>query len=191
PGAGWVGLDATSGLFCGEGHIPLACTPEPESAAAVNGSYSWEGTSGDDKVKETFEVTMSVTRLREEPRGTKPYTDEDWGSIDALGEKVDQALRTGDVRLTMGGEPTFVSIDDPDGDEWNTAAVGPNKARLADALSRRLMRRFAPGGVLHHGQGKWYPGESLPRWAIGCYWRPDGIPVWSDPSLLSQDLPDG
>jgi uncharacterized protein (DUF2126 family)/transglutaminase-like putative cysteine protease len=187
PGAGWVGLDATSGLFCGEGHIPLACTPEPESAAAVSGAFSWEPLSDGDQVKETFDVTMSVSRLREEPRITKPYSDEDWTRVDALGEKVDQALRAGDVRLTMGGEPTFVSIDDPDGDEWNTAAVGPNKLRLADALVRRLMRRFAPGAVLHHGQGKWYPGESLPRWAIGCYWRADGVPVWSDPALLSQD----
>jgi uncharacterized protein (DUF2126 family) len=191
PGAGWVGLDATSGLFCGEGHIPLACTPEPESAAAINGAYTWESTSDDEKVKETFDVSMSVTRLREEPRVTKPYTDEDWVRVDALGARIDEVLKAADVRLTMGGEPTFVSIDDPDGEEWNTAAVGPKKLRIADALSRRLLRRFAPGGVLHHGQGKWYPGESLPRWAIGCYWRPDGVPVWSDPSLLSPDRGEG
>ena len=190
PGAGWVGLDATSGLFSGEGHIPLACTPDPESAAPITGAYTWDPTSEGDRVVESFDVSMSVRRLREEPRVTKPYTDEDWARIDALGELVDEELRASDVRLSMGGEPTFVSTDDPDGAEWNIAAVGPEKARLADALARRLMRRFAPGGVLHHGQGKWYPGESLPRWAIGCYWRADGIPVWRDPALLATD-PEG
>ena len=190
PGAGWVGLDATSGLFSGEGHIPLACTPDPESAAPVTGAYTWNPTSKDDRVKESFDVAMSVRRLREEPRVTKPYSDEDWARIDALGELVDERLRASDVRLSMGGEPTFVSTDDPDGAEWNIAAVGPNKARMADALARRLLLRFASGGVLHHGQGKWYPGESLPRWSVGCYWRRDGVPVWRDPSLLAADSGD-
>ncbi|MES1171848.1 MAG: transglutaminase family protein [Bacteroidota bacterium] len=190
PGAGWVGLDATSGLFSGEGHIPLACTPDPESAAPVSGSYAWDPSSEEDRVKESFDVSMSVRRLREEPRVTKPYTDEDWARIDDLGQRVDARLRADDVRLSMGGEPTFVSIDDPDGAEWNIAAVGTNKSRLADALARRLLKRFAPGGVLHHGQGKWYPGESLPRWAIGCHWRTDGVPIWRDPELLVSDSAD-
>jgi len=188
PGAGWVGMDATSGLFSGEGHIPLACTPDPEAAAPVSGAFTFTPTSDDDRVKETFEVVMSVHRLREEPKVTKPYTDEEWARVDALGEAVDAQLRAADVRLSMGGEPTFVSIDDPDGAEWNTEAMGVNKSRLADTLARRMMKRFAPGGVLHHGQGKWYPGEPLPRWAIGCYWRPDGVPVWRDPSLLLADV---
>ncbi len=187
PGAGWVGLDATSGLFCGEGHIPLACTPDPETAAPITGAYTWNAKSEKDRVVESFDVAMSVRRLREEPRVTKPYTEEEWARIDALGEAVDAELREADVRLSMGGEPTFVSTDDPDAPEWNIAAVGPTKAKLADALARRLLRRFAPGGVLHHGQGKWYPGESLPRWAIGCYWRRDGVPIWRDPARLAAD----
>jgi uncharacterized protein (DUF2126 family)/transglutaminase-like putative cysteine protease len=190
PGAGWVGLDPTSGLFSGEGHIPLACTPDPESAAPVTGSFLWSPVSEGDQVKEIFDVSMSVQRLREEPRVTKPYTDEDWAHINALGDIVDDRLRAHDVRLSMGGEPTFVSIDDPDGPEWNTTAMSPAKRSLADALTRRLMRRFSPGGILHHGQGKWYPGESLPRWSIGCYWRPDGVPVWKDPLLLAADVMD-
>ncbi len=190
PGAGWVGMDATSGLFSGEGHIPLACTPDPESAAPVSGAFTWDAAAEGDRVVESFDVSMSVHRLREEPRVTKPYTEEEWERINALGDLVDERLRASDVRLSMGGEPTFVSIDDPDGEEWNTAAVGKNKSRLADTLARKLLRRFAPGGVLHHGQGKWYPGESLPRWAIGCYWRPDGVPVWRDPALLVADADD-
>jgi uncharacterized protein (DUF2126 family)/transglutaminase-like putative cysteine protease len=189
PGAGWVGLDATSGLFAGEGHIPLACTPEPGSAAPVSGSFGWVPRFEGEKVNEAFDVAMSVRRVREEPRITKPYTEEEWARIDALGAAVDHRLNLNDVRLSMGGEPTFVSIDDPDGPEWNTAALGAGKYRLADELVRRLMRRFGPGGVLHHGQGKWYPGEPLPRWAIGLYWRRDGQPMWRDPGLLASDNP--
>src|SRR5262245_19462861 len=179
PGAGWIGLDPTSGLFAGEGHIPLACTPDPISAAPVTG-FS-------DPCEVDFQFQMEVKRIYEDPRVTKPYTEEQWRVIEALGRKIDEDLVAGDVRLTMGGEPTFVSIDDMDGAEWNTAALGDNKRKLANALFHRLKERFAPGGVLHYGQGKWYPGESLPRWALYCFWRQDGTPVWREPALLADE----
>jgi len=179
PGAGWLGLDPTSGLFAGEGHIPLACTPDPASAAPVR------GTSEPAAVE--FRYSNRVDRIREDPRGTKPYTEKQWAAIDSAGSALDRELQALDVRLTMGGEPTFVFIDDMDGAEWNTAALGTTKRRLAGQLVQRLRQRFAPGGALHHGQGKWYPGEELPRWALSCLWRADGKPVWRDPALVADE----
>jgi uncharacterized protein (DUF2126 family)/transglutaminase-like putative cysteine protease len=172
PGAGWIGLDPTSGLLAGEGHIPLAAVPQPQSAAAISGAVSPAGVE--------FDFSMSVTRIHEDPRVTKPYADDVWQRIESLGHEVDGRLAAGDVRLTMGGEPTFVSIDDMEGAEWNTAAVGPMKRGRGDALIRLLRKRFGAGGLLHYGQGKWYPGESLPRWSFTLMWRTDGEPIWLD-----------
>lgn len=177
PGAGWVGLDPTSGLFCGEGHLPLACTPNPQTAAPIHGAV--------EKSEVEFDFSMSLTRVREDPRVTKPYDEATWQQIDKLGEVVDQRLQEDDVRLTMGGEPTFVSIDDMEGPEWTSEAVGPRKMQMSVDLVCRLRDRFAPQGLLHFGQGKWYPGESLPRWAYTCLWRTDGEPLWSNPQLLA------
>ena len=177
PGAGWIGLDATSGLLAGEGHVPLACAPDPTSAAPITGAV--------DKAEVEFEFEMHLARVHESARVTKPYSDEEWAEIEALGHLVDKDLVAHDVRLTMGGEPTFVSIDDYDGAEWNSVALGPMKGVLADELLRRLQTRFAPGAFLHHGQGKWYPGEQLPRWCYACYWRKDGVPLWDDITLFA------
>ena len=179
PGAGWVGLDPTSGLLAGEGHIPVACTPEPSSAAPVSGAV--------DECEVTFEHHMSVARIHESPRVTQPYTAVQWAAINDLGKAVDQHLKLHDVRLTMGGEPTFVAVGDRDAPEWNTDALGPSKRGLASELVLRLRERYGQGGFLHFGQGKWYPGEQLPRWALSIAWRADGQPCWADPSLFADE----
>jgi uncharacterized protein (DUF2126 family)/transglutaminase-like putative cysteine protease len=177
PGAGWIGLDPTSGLFAAEGHIPLACAANPASAAPVTGTT--------DYCETVFEFSNTVTRLHETPRVTKPYHESQWQRIDAFGEKVEEQLQEQDVRLTMGGEPTFVSVDDMESAEWNTKADGPLKQKLSYDLLLRLKNVFSQGALLHFGQGKWYPGEPLPRWQYSCYWRKDGQPCWQNPDLLA------
>ena len=177
PGAGWIGLDATSGLLTGEGHIPLAASPEPQSAAAISGMAETADTE--------FGFEMTVRRISETPRVTRPYTDLQWQGILSSGARVDRSLLAGDVRLTLGGEPTFVAATDQDAAEWNTDALGPTKRGYAGKLIRRLAKLWAPGAALQYAQGKQYPGEPLPRWALHSHWRADGEKVWLDPGLLA------
>jgi uncharacterized protein (DUF2126 family)/transglutaminase-like putative cysteine protease len=180
PGAGWIGLDPTSGLFAGEGHIPLACTPDFASAAPVVGAS--------DKCETVFSFSNTVTRIHEDPRVTKPYTPEQWSVINATGLKVDEDLEAGDVRMTMGGEPTFVSIDDMEAEEWNTTADGKQKRILSHELIFRLREKFGSDGMIHYGQGKWYPGEPLPRWQYGLFWRKDNYPIWKNIKLIAREI---
>ncbi|MBG9387544.1 DUF2126 domain-containing protein [Caenimonas aquaedulcis] len=179
PGAGWIGLDPTSGLLAGEGHIPLACTPQPSGAAPIEGLV--------DDAEVEFSHHMQVTRIHESPRVTKPYTEDQWSRVLALGESVDRQLQAGDVRLTMGGEPTFVAVSDRDAPEWNTDALGPTKRGFATELVQKLRDEYGRGGFLHFGQGKWYPGEQLPRWALSIYWRADGQAAWKNPDLFADE----
>lgn len=179
PGAGWVGLDPTSGLMAGEGHIPLACTPFPSNAAPIEGSI--------ESCEVEFHHEMEIQRIYESPRVTKPYRNDQWQKILLLGENVDQKLIQGDIRLTMGGEPTFVAIDDNDSPEWNTAALGPKKLQYASVLTDKLFSKYGQGGFLHRGQGKWYPGEQLPRWALSIFWLENGESIWQHPELFAQE----
>ncbi|NRA42503.1 MAG: transglutaminase family protein [Pseudomonadales bacterium] len=178
PGAGWIGLDPTSGLFASEGHIPLACSAEPQSAAPIEGAL--------EDCEVSFDFSNEVTRFREDPRVTYPYSDDQWHQVLQLGESIDQRLVSEDVRLTMGGEPTFVSIDDMESAQWNTAALGSEKSMLAKQLILKLRQHFAPNGLLHYGQGKWYPGEPLPRWAMSLFWRKDGVALWQHTEYLAK-----
>lgn len=179
PGAGWIGFDPTSGLLAGEGHIPLACSADPSSAAPIEGVL--------DECEVSFEHEMSVSRVLESPRTSKPYSEEQWEAIKSLGYQVDEVLQANDVRLTMGGEPTFVADRDRGAQEWNTQALGPTKRKYGMALMNRMRKFYGQGGVLHCGQGKWYPGEQLPRWAMSYVWRKDGQAIWNTPELLAND----
>jgi len=177
PGAGWVGMDPTSGLLVAEGHIPLVCTPGAAQAAPV------EGTAEPAKVD--FSYSITVARMNESKAAADSISDEDWLRIRQVAHSVDASLEEQDVRLTMGGEPTYVGIDEPESPQWNIDALGPIKRSRGLALIQALRKRIAPGGLLHYGQGKWYPGEPLPRWALSCYWRLDGVPVWEDIQLIA------
>ncbi|MDP9052328.1 MAG: transglutaminase family protein, partial [Acidobacteriota bacterium] len=179
PGAGWIGLDSTSGLFAGEGHIPLMCTPTASKAAPIWGTV--------EPANSEFLYSMTVRRLNDVPRLKRPLSDEDWAGVEELAQKVDADLAAEDVRLTMGGEPTFVGLDDAESPQWNIDAPGPEKRARGLALIQRLRERVAPGGMLLYGQGKWYPGEALPRWALSCYWRADGVPVWEKRELIADE----
>jgi uncharacterized protein (DUF2126 family)/transglutaminase-like putative cysteine protease len=182
PGAGWIGLDPTSGLFAGEGHIPLSATPHPASSAPITGATGIAET--------TLDFSNTVTRVHEDPRVTLPYTDAAWNAIVDLGSRIDKRLAEGDVRLTVGGEPTFVSIDNQVDPEWTTDADGPHKRQRASALAARCKTVWAPQGLIQRNQGKWYPGEPLPRWQIGLFWRADGKPLWRDGALLADPWPE-
>jgi uncharacterized protein (DUF2126 family)/transglutaminase-like putative cysteine protease len=179
PGAGWIGMDPTSGLFAGEGHIPLVCTPNASRAAPIEGTV--------EKAKVDFDFSISIRRLNDLPRVSKPFAENDWVQVQQVARQIDADLAAQNVRLTMGGEPTFVGIDDPESPQWNIDALGPMKRTLGLILIRCLREKMAPGAVLHFGQGKWYPGEPLPRWALSCAWRLDGVPVWVNIDLIARE----
>lgn len=179
PGAGWIGFDATSGLLTAEGHIPLACAREPSEAAPVSGSV--------EPCKVDFSYEMTARRVGQTARTRQPFSEDDWAAVERVANKVDRDLESGDARLTMGGEPTFVGIDEPDSPQWNGDALGPLKRNRAVTFIRRIQERIAPGALLHFGQGKWYPGEALPRWKLGCHWRIDGVALWERGDLIAEE----
>ncbi len=179
PGAGWIGLDPTSGLLAAEGHIPLVCTPSARQAAPIGGTAELPSIE--------FLYSMTVARLDDLRGPSNPFSEQEWSSVRQVAHKVDEELKAHDVRLTMGGEPTYVSIDEPESPQWNLEPLGDMKRRRGLALIQSLAARMASGALLHYGQGKWYPGEPLPRWALSCYWRADGVPVWQDPSLIAKE----
>ncbi len=183
PGAGWIGLDSTSGMLTAEGHIPLVCTPTASQAAPIAGTV--------EPAEVKFSHTMSVARLNEAAQVSRPFTEEVWREVRETAHIVDGVLQAQNVRLTMGGEPTFVGLDEPDSLQWSLEALGSLKRTRGLSLIRDLRRRTAPGGLLHFGQGKWYPGEVLPRWAFHCISRKDGVAVWENVNLIAPDMTNG
>jgi uncharacterized protein (DUF2126 family)/transglutaminase-like putative cysteine protease len=179
PGAGWIGMDPTSGLFAGEGHIPLVCTPNASKAAPIEGTVELANVD--------FGYSMSIRRLNDAPRPSKPFTEEAWLQVEQVAHHVDAHLEAQNVRLTMGGEPTFVGVDEPESPQWNIDALGPMKRARGLALIQCLREKVAPGAVLHYGQGKWCPGEPLPRWALSCFWRLDRVPIWENIDLIARE----
>ncbi len=171
PGGGWIGLDATSGLLCGEGHIPLCGAATPALASPL------EGASDTPALDVSF--SMVVGRLGHEIRPTTPYTPEIWDDLLEAGDHVDALLLERGVKLTMGGEPTFNAREGVELPEWNGEALGENKWQLGQKLVVELKKRLAPGALVLHRSGKWYPGESLPRWALEIIGRRGGAPLWS------------
>ncbi|MDQ6701536.1 MAG: transglutaminase family protein, partial [Acidobacteriota bacterium] len=179
PGAGWIGLDPTSGMMAGEGHIPLASTPDASSAAPIVGTV--------ELARVDFGYSTSIRRVNGSAPIANPFSDELWPLVEQVAQQVDADLLAQDVRLTMGGEPTFVGVDEPDSPQWNGDAMGPLKRDRAVALIARIRDKIAPGALLHFGQGKWYPGEPLPRWALSCHWRADGVPIWENDHLIARE----
>jgi uncharacterized protein (DUF2126 family) len=172
-------MDATSGLFAGEGHIPLVCTPTASQAAPIGGTV--------EPSKVDFSNSISVRRLNDAPRTSQPFSEDDWSRLQQVAHQIDEDLEEHDVRLTMGGEPTFVGIDEPESLQWNIEALGQAKRNRGMALIRGLRERMTAGALLHYGQGKWYPGEPLPRWALGCYWRRDGVAMWENIDFIARE----
>ncbi len=182
PGAGWIGLDPTSGLFAGEGHIPLAATPSPQSAAPVTGMH--------DEAEVVFSHHMKVTRILESPRVTLPYTEEQWQAIAKAGHEVDRRLREGDVRLSMGGEPTFVSIDDVDGGGMEHRGRRPHQAPLRrnpDPAAARPVR--AGRACCITGRASGIPASSCRAGRSPLYWRKDAQPLWENDALVDHEVP--
>jgi transglutaminase-like putative cysteine protease len=179
PGAGWLGLDPTSGQMTAEGHIPLVCTPTPEEAAPIEGTV--------EPVKTEFSYSFRLDRLNKPRSIAQPLTDAEWERVRAVAHLIDAELETGDARLTMGGEPTYVGIDKPESPEWNLDAHGPAKRNRGMVLVQALRDRMGRGALLHYGMGKWYPGEPLPRWILSCHWRVDGLPIWEESALIAAE----
>jgi hypothetical protein len=179
PGAGWIGLDATWGLFAGEGHIPLCATPHYRTAAPIEGVVM-------EPVHSDFHFEMQVSRLAEAVRITKPFTDERWDALNALGEQVDADLAAQDVRLTIGGEPTFVADGDFEAG-MEQQRRGADQGLVCRSPDPQAARTLRAGIAAPPWPGQVVSGESLPRWGYSIFWRKDGVPIWRDESLIAGD----
>ena len=104
--------------------------------------------------------------------------------LQGLADTIEERLRSHGIKLTLGGEPTYVP-EKPEGAEWMVAAVGPTKLRYAYELADKLIAEFMPGAVTIFSPGKRYPGEVNPRWVVNLLANRDGLPI-APPPILGQ-----
>lgn len=175
PGAGWIGIDPSTGLYTNETFIPLSSGADPARVQPIVGSR--------EPCEETRIESVQVRRL--EPADPRwPYTETQWNDICALGAHVQRDLEAHRVYLSTGMNLSFVATGSGSY-EWHTHALGPEKLRIADQLLSRLLQRTAAGAIKHYAQGEWYAGEGLPRWRLIGLARGDGQPVWRNAELRS------
>jgi uncharacterized protein (DUF2126 family)/transglutaminase-like putative cysteine protease len=172
PGAGWLGIDPSSGLFTNEMFIPLSSGADPTRVQPLVGTRA--------PCEESRVESLRVRRLAPaEPRW--PFTETQWSDICALGAHVQRDLEEQRVFLSTGMNLSFVATGSGS-QEWHTHALGPEKLHMAEQLLTRLLQRTAAGAVQHVAQSEWFAGEGLPRWKLIGLARSDGHPVWRDPA---------
>lgn len=174
PGAGWIGLDPVAGLFTTEAYVPFACAPDPLRVRPIVGYR--------EACEEQQVEQLRIVRL-EARQSADPVTH--LADVQAVGRFVERDLAEQGVRTAVGIGLSLVLSSETDEPEWNVAALGPTKRSKGESLLSRLRRRLAPGGVIQQGQGKWYAGDPLPRWQLGCYFRFDGRALWQHPERLA------
>ena len=158
--------------------MPLACTPEPTERRAglrcrreVRSRVSSRDVGAADREDRRVSRSRTPTtqwdddrragpRRRRRSRTPRRAADD--------GRRADVRVRSTIATGSSGRRPPWVR---------------PSAASRARLL-HRLKQHTARTVFIHFGQGKWYPGEQLPRWALDCYWRNDGEAAWADPSLL-------
>ncbi|NND97469.1 MAG: IMP dehydrogenase [Pirellulaceae bacterium] len=176
PGAGWVGLDPSSGVLASEHHIPLASAPDPSRTVPLVGVL--------EQAVESRQNEVRVRRLKPTPP-CKPLSETQWRDIAATGHYVDHVLKTEQIGLCSRGEVNFVSAVNDHLDEWTHSALGDDKRHTAQSLLNRLRTLWAPGGAIHLSQGEHFQGEPTARWKLMCTFRADGRPLWKNPALLA------
>ena len=162
----------------GESHIPLAATPHYRNAAPISGLASFANVD--------FDFDMRVERVSEHPRITKPFSEEAWKALDALGEEVDKKLVADDVRLTMGGEPTFVSIDDFEVGRVERGRGRPDQAgarRPADPAPARPLRA---GRVPALRAGQMVSGRIPAALDVFALLAARLKPIWQNPERIAR-----
>ena len=92
-----------------------------------------------------FSVAMQRRAPGETPRVTKPYSEAQWQQILDRWRRRGRRLEAGDVRLSMGGEPTFVAARRQRGAGVEHRGARPHQARLCRQARTPAARAFRQG----------------------------------------------